>query len=116
MSSSEYVIVWSIYLASGAVVVGCFWWVTEPIRNETVKWVLRLPIIAVVITPAPQGTDSIQFSPAIAAAALDMIAGGWEGARLHVVSLLVTIILSLILFFVIQFIHTKRKKPEESNP
>ena len=107
MSSAEYYSIWFLYLASSAVAVAGFWWLTQFIKHKTVKLLLRLPVIAIVLTPAQTSDVSFLYAPAIASAALEFIANGWEGARPHVFSVLFAVAFSLLLVLIIDVVRTR---------
>lgn len=107
LSPTEYYLAWLLYLFASVVALACFWWLTQCIKHKTVRLLLRLPAIAIVFMPAQQASDSSMYSPAIAAAALDFIAHGWEGAQPHVFSLLLAIAFALVIVFFIEVLRSR---------
>ena len=107
MSPPDYYLFWFIYLASSAVAMGCFWWLTGYLNHKTGRMLLRFPAIAILFTPSQQTIDPSFYSPAIAAAAMDFISSRWEGAQPHVYNLLISLAFSLLVVLVIDVLRSK---------
>ena len=72
---TNYVLIWFIYLASGAIFLLVFWKFTA-LLGRLPAWILRTFMAALILTPVfPRGEEE-RAVPALMATALDMIASG----------------------------------------
>ncbi len=97
MSSNEYFLAWTVYLVSSFFVVMFWCWVTSLFKSLTLRLVLRLPVMAVLLTPIPHLLDPSLYVPAVAAVAFDFIGKNPEAMSSDVMTLLAAVIASLII-------------------
>jgi hypothetical protein len=74
MSSNEYFLAWSIYIGSSFFVLIFWCWVTSPIKSLTLRLLLRLPALAILLTPIQHIADHSLYVPTVAAVAFNLIA------------------------------------------
>jgi hypothetical protein len=101
MSSNEYFLAWTIYMVSSFFVVMFWCWVTSPLKSLVVRLLLRLPIVAILLTPIPHIADPSLYVPVVAAVAFDFIGKNPEALSADVMTLLAAIIVSLIIAVVV---------------
>lgn len=117
---TNYVLIWCVYLASGAVFFLAFWKFTA-LLGRLPAWILRTFMAALILTPVfPRGEEETAV-PALMAVALDMIASGPAAAARGlaalaagmVVAVLAALVLSLGLTIANR--RTNRKIQESPN-
>lgn len=101
---TNYVLIWFIYLASGAVFFLVFWKFTA-LLGRLPAWILRTFMAALILTPVFPRSEEETAVPALMAVALDTIASGPAAAARGlaalatgmVVAILAALVLSLSL-------------------
>jgi putative effector of murein hydrolase LrgA (UPF0299 family) len=104
MSANEYVLVWTVYVISALIVLAFWCWMTSPLKSLTLRLLLRLPALALALTPVHHVLDETLFAPAVAGIAMEFIAGGEMAASSYIMVLLATLISSILLALVLGFI------------
>ena len=104
MSSNEYFLAWMVYGLSCFFVTIFWFWMTSLFSSMVVKLFLRLPVMALLLTPMPHALDQSLYVPAIAAVAFDFI--GKDSLRLSedIMTLLTGVLASLVLALVLSLL------------
>lgn len=101
MSTNEYYLAWAIYIVSSLFVVVFWCWVTSPIKWLTLRLSLRLPALAILLTPIPHAANASLQVPAIASIAFNTISknysGMQDGAAILIGAFLGSIVIALLL-------------------
>ncbi len=105
---TSYVLIWFIYLASGAVFFLTFWKFTA-LLGRLPAWILRTFMAALILTPVFPRSEEETAVPALMAVALDTIASGPEAAARGLAALaagmIVAVFAALILFLGLTFVR-----------
>lgn len=105
-----YISMWLIYAAASIVALACLFWLTRGISHAVVRWMVRMPFVALCFTPIQvPGAQEYWFSPAIAALALELVKSNPDAIKQFVPALGFTIVLSLVLALLLG-IFLQRKK------
>lgn len=107
----NYDLAWAVYGIASLVAILCWFGLTRPISNGIVRWILRMPIIALCFTPLHiDGGEGFWLAPAIAAVALDLVAKDIDLAIKHAMPLLIVLGISVVLGAVIGVLLGKQKQ------
>ena len=107
-----YSLTWLIYAAASLVALGCFFWLTKGISHAVVRWLIRMPFVALCFTPVQvPGAEDYWFAPAIAALALELVKSNPDAISQFTPALMFTIALSLVIGLLMGiFLQRKNKK------
>lgn len=89
-----YVVVWTLYSIACLVAMACLWWWLSPLCRPSRRLLLMMPVAAVCFTPVVVAHGPLWMAPAIAAAALELVAGNMAEAMKHLQALLVAVVLA----------------------
>lgn len=64
---------WSIYAVASFFVIIFWFWMTSIFSSLVLRLLLRLPVMAILLTPVPHVLDPSLYVPVVAAAAFDFI-------------------------------------------
>lgn len=93
-----YSLVWSAYSVACLVALLCLFWLTDGIPAAVIRWLIRMPFIALCFTPVQvQNAESFWLAPAIAAVALDVLAGNVSAGLQYLPLLLGSVFVALVL-------------------
>ncbi len=92
---TNYVLIWFIYLASGAVFFLVFWKFTA-LLGRLPAWILRAFMAALILTPVFPRSEEETAVPALMAAALDTIASGPEAAARGLAALATGMVVAIL--------------------
>ncbi len=105
---TNYVLIWFIYLASGAVFFLVFWKFTA-LFGRLSAWISRTFMAALILTPIFPSGEGETAVPALMAVALDTIASGPEAAARGLAALaagmVVAILGAMVLFLGLTFVR-----------
>lgn len=108
---TNYVLIWFIYLASGAVFFLVFWKFTA-LLGRLPAWILRTFMAALILTPVFPRSEEETAVPALMAVALDTIASGPAAAARGLAALatgmVVAILGALILFACLTIVRREK--------
>lgn len=97
MSSNEYFLAWTIYMVASFFVIIFWCWVTSPLKSLTLRLLLRLPVLAILLTPIPNPADPSLYVPAVAAVAFELISKNAEAMSSDVMALLAAVLVSIMI-------------------
>lgn len=92
---TNYVLIWFIYLASGAVFFLVFWKFTA-LLGRLPAWILCTFMAALILTPVFPRSEEETAVPALMAVALDMIASGPEAAARGLAALATGMVVAIL--------------------
>lgn len=92
---TNYVLIWFIYLASGAVFFLVFWKFTA-LLGRLPAWILRTFMAALILTPVFPRSEEETAVPALMAVALDTIASGPEAAARGLAALATGMVVAIL--------------------
>lgn len=95
MSTNEYYLAWAIYIVSSLFVVMFWCWVTSPIKWLTLRLILRLPALAILLTPLAHVANANLQVPAIASIAFHLLAKDYSAMQEDAVVLIGAILGSI---------------------
>lgn len=72
MSNEEYIIAWTCYLLGAVLVYMAFCYFTRWIANFELRYLLRLPLVAILFVPAYADPEQFYLAPAIMVALFDL--------------------------------------------
>lgn len=72
MSDQEYVIAWIVYLSGAALFYMAFCYITRWIGSFEVRYMLRLPLVAILFVPAYADPAQDFLAPAVVVALFDL--------------------------------------------
>jgi hypothetical protein len=104
MTANEYFLAWAIYTGAGFFVIMFWCWLTSPLKSITLRLLLRLPALAILLTPIPHVLDKSLYVPAVAAVAFDIISKDSMATSSDVMILIAAVIASLLLALLLGFI------------
>ena len=103
MSSNEYFLAWSIYIGSSFFVLIFWCWVTSSVKSLTLRLLLRLPAVAILLTPITHIADHSLYVPALAAVAFNIIGKDSTAlandASILIAAVMVSLFVALLLGF-----------------
>ena len=109
METSNYFLLWSIYLLASAVFFAVFWKFTSFRQAVWLSYSLRAVAIAVILTPWYANPQGEVLAPALIVVLLDAITIGGSAAARATVPLVLAIILALVVATMMRVINKRRK-------
>jgi hypothetical protein len=106
--SSDYLLVWIIYLSAASVFCLIFWHVTDFIKRPGIAYSLRTFLLAVILTTWYVNSQEGLLAPAIIVVLLDAITAGGAAAIRALVPLLLAIVGTQIVLIISIFTHNKK--------
>ena len=107
-SSSDYLLVWVIYLSTASIFCLIFWHVTDFIKRRGIAYSLRVFLLAVILTPWYANSQEGLLAPAIIVVLLDAITAGGGAAIRALVPLLLAIVSAQIVLIISIVILNKK--------
>ena len=108
---NEYLMAWLSYLTGVVILVGCFWYITAGIRSVDLRYVLRVLVATLLLTPWYVDQQASTLAPAWLMAGFEALTGGidnfWRAGLPLVVSLALVVSLST-LFFIARWFLLRR--------
>ena len=104
MSSNEYFLAWSIYAVASFFVIIFWFWATSIFSSVLMRLLLRLPVMAILLTPIPHVLDPSLYVPVVAAVAFDFISKDSLALSEDLMTLVMAVFLSVVLAFVLVFV------------
>jgi hypothetical protein len=112
-TSSDYWLVWAIYLSAATVLCLVFWHITDFIKRRALAYSLRTFLLAVILTPWYANSQEALLAPAIIVALLDAITAGSGAAVRALVPLLLAIFSTQAALIIALFILNKNNNINE---
>lgn len=103
-----YVMVWSFYGFSCLVAIGCLWWMVSRYCRPVWGALITLPFLAVCFTPVIVDHHPLWLAPAIAAVALELVAGNTLQAMSYLLPVIVTVVLAFLPMLVMWVLASRK--------
>lgn len=92
-----YSLIWLVYIAACLVALLSLFWLTSGIKNAVLRWMLRLPFVALCFTPVQvSGIEEFWLAPLMAALAMELVAGNNDAMISYGVPLAAGVALALV--------------------
>lgn len=104
-----YTLVWSVYSIACLLALLCLFWLTAGFSSPVLRWMIRLPFVALCFTPVQVPTaEMFWLAPAIAAIAIDLVSGDVSAALNHLPQLLGSVALAAVAGLLLGMVLAKK--------
>jgi len=91
-----YGLIWLLYGLASVLALICLFWLSAGISNAALRWLIRMPFVALCFTPVQVvGVEQLWFAPRIAAIAIELVANDVAAALQYAPVLAVNVLLAM---------------------
>lgn len=106
-------LVWSVYSVAAILLFACAVWLTRGVAQPCLRWLFRLPLLALLFTPVLLVHEPLWWAPAIAAIAIELLAGNMDAARGYLSQLLMVVVLAAVIVVVWYLLYVRWRQSRQ---